>query len=257
MRSMGVGGFLDPARLDRRRRDAAAGAALALRAARDEARARRRVHARPAAMPLPQLPGTRTRAGLLGAARALDHAPPGALPRRRRRAPARRRDPGVRAAAHAGLGGRHPALAAGGAAASTCSATAVGPGALSPSQVSSTPAAAADVARAAVAARRSARLVDAARRPIPRSPRLRTRRGRRFVDPTRRYAQVIVAGAARVRRRAVAALRQAAARRRSSPRRASRRACGVLRRRRPAAGRRLPPPLVQLLPVARARPCSC
>ena len=81
MRSMGVGGFLIPLVSIAGRGDAAAGAALALRAARDEARARRGM-LRAAALPLPHSRDADRR--LLGAARALDHAPAGPLPGRRR-----------------------------------------------------------------------------------------------------------------------------------------------------------------------------
>ena len=135
MRSMGVGGFLIPL--------VSIAAAATLQPALLSVygrRGTRRVHvARVPArrgVPLPQLAGDDGhRARLLGAARALDHAPSGRVPRspaRRCSSPARSR--AARSQLTPGSAAGDPADAAGGAGLNVLRG-AVGPGALSPTQI--------------------------------------------------------------------------------------------------------------------------
>ena len=102
MRSMGVGGFLIPLVSIVAAADAAARAALALRTARRQAGARRGVDAKAAPRPAAFAPRHgRPRAWVLGAARALDHAPADPLSGAGKCAPDRRRRPRLRAAVDA------------------------------------------------------------------------------------------------------------------------------------------------------------
>ena len=174
----------DPARLDPRRGDAAAGPALALRPARDERALRDPAAVRADAKALER--------GFWARLSRRDHAPPGGLPRRRHRAARRRRAAGLRAAADTGLGRRGSRSTRSRCAASTILRDAVGPGALSPTQilVDSRPRRrrGPPLQRRDRDARRAAEARPGGGRSSATGPAVRssTRRGR--------YAQVVVAG---------------------------------------------------------------
>src|SRR6266508_1042043 len=96
-----------PAGLDRRRRNAATGLAVAVRRPRDEAGARGRLAAR-SRPPLAALCGQGRRARLLGATGTRDHASAAGLLRCGCRATDRRSDSRLRIAADAWIGAGHP-----------------------------------------------------------------------------------------------------------------------------------------------------
>ena len=258
MRSMGVGGFLIPLVSIAGGGDAPAGAALALRPARDAARCTSRSSCAGAAA-APRLPGTDdVEQRLLGAARALDHAAPAGCYLARGRGGARRGgDPGrLRSSSRPGCDRRDPAVPAVGAGLRRARSARRPGRALAGAGARRQRAAPGGAPRRAVAGR-VARLVARSSARDPEVAAASSRAGGRFVDPTGRYAQVIVADAARVRRRS---------RRRASSRRlrgelipAARFPAGARVRAggAPAAGRRLPRPRVRRLPLARPRRCSC
>ena len=133
MRSMGVGGFLIPLVSIARGRDAAAGAALALRPARDSA-SRRRVMRRLHCRCRTGRPTTSSRGSGRGS-RARSCAGPSLYLAAGGDAARRRRDPRVRARADARARRSGSRSTRRRCAASTCSSRRVGPGAVAPAQV--------------------------------------------------------------------------------------------------------------------------
>ena len=134
MRSMGIGGFLIPL-VSIAAAATLQPALLSLYGRRGTKRVHVAVDAQAAARPAAVLPrDSRSRAWFLGAARALDHAPPGSLPRRWEALLLSLPRPRVRAAADAGQRARIPRYpqAVHGFDLLT---KAVGPGVVSPSQV--------------------------------------------------------------------------------------------------------------------------
>ena len=224
MRTIGVAGFLIPIV------SIAAAATLqpALLSLYGRRGTRRVAVARPAGL---EAAGStrRRRARVLGAARALDHAPPVAFLALVGALLLAAAMPAVLAPAHAGLDLRHPAARRSRCAASTCSRRAragrgrAGSGARR--HAASRPGCSSPRVEAAIG-----RLVDGLEHD-PEVAAVYYRAGGRFVDPTARYAQVVVAGRHEYGFAAGAGVRPPAARPADPGRRLPGRGAGAGRRR--------------------------